>query len=119
MQRVYLDKPFDPVPRVAQHTVKELAAKLNQQLFRQAISDEEVGDLVRRIQQDGGKSADAYLAVYQLGFGNNARAVPELVKLSTHANEYVPSGRHLVAGHPQGRADKDATWTQEIIALYL
>jgi hypothetical protein len=147
---------------------KELAAKLNQQLFRQAISDEEVGALLRRIQQDGDKSADAYLAVYQLGFGNNTRAVPELVKLSTHANEYVrlaaisslgilkatdqmaflsglyenttliwqdramalkaigdlgteASRAYLQKQKSQleGRTDKDATWTQEIIALYL
>lgn len=68
---------------------KELAAKLNQQLFRQAISDEEVSALIRKINQDAGKSPDAYQHVYQLGFGNNPRAVPELVKLSSHADEYI------------------------------
>lgn len=147
---------------------KELAAKLNQLLFRQAISDEEVGALVRKVNQDDGKSADAYLSVYQLGFGNNPRAVPELVKLSTHANEYIrlaafsslgilkatdqqafltkvfenpaliwqdramalkaigdlgtPESRAYLQKQKaqlDGRTDKDATWTQEIIALYL
>lgn len=147
---------------------KEVAAKLNQQLFRQAISDEDVNALIRKIDADGGKSADAYLDVYQLGFGNNPRAIPELVKLSSHANEYVrlaalsslgilkaadqfdfltrtyenstllwqDRGMALKAigdlGTPQsraylqkqqsqleGRKDKDATWTKEIIALYL
>jgi hypothetical protein len=147
---------------------KEVAAKLNQQLFRQSISDEEVNALIRKIDQDGGKSDDAYLDVYQLGFGNNPRAIPELVKLSSHANEYVrlaaisslgilkatdqhefltrthenasllwqdramalkaigdlgtPASRAYLQKQQsqlEGRTDKDATWTKEIIALYL
>jgi hypothetical protein len=68
---------------------KEFAAKLNQQLFQQMISNDQVNALINKINQDGGKAADAYLDVYQLGFGNNPSAVPELVKLSSHANEYV------------------------------
>ena len=68
---------------------KVLAAKLNQQLFQQAISNDQVKALIDKINQDGGKSDDAYLDVYQLGFGNNLSAVPELVKLSSHVNEYV------------------------------
>ena len=147
---------------------KEVAAKLNQQLFQQAISDEDVNALIRKIAADGGKSPDAYLDVYQLGFGNNPRAVPELVKLSAHANEYVrlaaisslgilkatdqheflartyenttllwqdramalkaigdlgtPASRAYLQKQQaqlEGRKDKDATWTKEIIALYL
>jgi hypothetical protein len=147
---------------------KELAAKLNQQLFRQAISDADVDALLRKIDLDGGKSADAYLDVYQLGFGNNPRAVPALVKLSSHAGEYVrlaaisslgilkatdqyefltrtyenaallwqdramalkaigdlatPESRAYLQKQQsqlEGRKDKDATWTKEIIALYL
>jgi hypothetical protein len=68
---------------------KEFAAKLNQQLFRQEISNDQVNALIGKINQDGGKADGAYLDVYQLGFGNNLSAVPELVKLSSHANEYV------------------------------
>jgi len=68
---------------------KEFAAKLNQQLFQQAISNDQVNALIGKINQDGGKADDAYLDVYQLGFGNNPSAVPELVKLTSHANEYV------------------------------
>lgn len=147
---------------------KELAAKLNQRLFGQSISNEEVGALVAKVEQDGGKAADAYLTVYQLGFGNNLRAVPELVKLTSHANEYIrlaaissigilkaadqmafltklyenstliwqdramalkaigdlgtdESRAYLQTQKTQleGRKDKDASWTQEIIALYL
>jgi hypothetical protein len=147
---------------------KEFAAKLNQQLFQQAISDEQVNALISKINRDGGKADDAYLDVYQLGFGNNLHAVPELVKLSAHVNEYVRLAAvsslgilkatnqmdFLVAryeatgliwqdramalkaigdmGTPEsraylqkqktrmeGRADKEAAWTKEIIALYL
>jgi hypothetical protein len=147
---------------------KEFAAKLNQQLFQQMISNDQVNDLVNKINRDGGKAADAYLDVYQLGFGNNPSAVPELVKLSSHANEYVRLAAisslgilkandqvgFLIKLHentdliwqdramalkaigdmdtPESRAylqkqktligsrkDKEAVWTQEIIALYL
>jgi len=146
---------------------KELAAKLNQLLFRQAISDEDVNALIRKIDHDG-NAADAYLDVYQLGFGNNPLAVSELVKLSSHDNEYVrlaaisslgilkatdkyefltriyenssliwqdramalkaigdlgtsESRAYLEKQQSQlkGRSDKDATWTKQIIALYL
>jgi hypothetical protein len=68
---------------------KEFAAKLNQKLFQQEISNDQVNALIGKINQDGGQADNAYLDVYQLGFGNNLSAVPELVKLSSHANEYV------------------------------
>lgn len=68
---------------------KELAAKLNQQLVGQSITDAQVETLVAAIRKDGATRADAYLDVYQLGFGNNRSAVPELVKLTTHSSEYV------------------------------
>lgn len=68
---------------------KELAAKLNQQLFKQSISDAQVAELVAKIGKDADSRADAWLDVYQLGFGNNQSAVPELVKLATSASEYV------------------------------
>lgn len=147
---------------------KELAAKLNQQLFKQIVSDSEVDALIATINKDATTNADAYLDVYQLGFSNNPRAIPELVKLSSHANEYVrlaalsslgilkatdqtsflmsryeatssiwqDRAMALKAigdlGTPESRAylqkqqskfasesSKEATWTKEIIALYL
>jgi hypothetical protein len=163
------DEVIDPTYNAALAVItKEVAAKLNQQLFQQAISDEDVNALLRKIQVDGGKSADAYLDVYQLGFGNNPRAIPDLVKLSSHVNEYVrlaalsslgilkatsqyeflartyenstliwqdramalkaigdlgtPESRAYLQKQQsqlEGRKDKDATWTKEIIALYL
>jgi len=147
---------------------KEFAAKLNQLLFRQAISDQQVSAMVRKIEQDGGKADDAYLDVYQLGFGNNKTAVPALVKLTSHVNEYVrlaaisslgilkavdqqeflvkiyentaliwqdramalkaigdlgtPESRTYLQNQQvllKARSDHDATWTKEVIALYL
>lgn len=68
---------------------KELAAKINQKLFKQVVSTEQVNALIVKINQDGAARADAYLDVYQLGFSNNPAAIPELVKLSTHSSEYV------------------------------
>lgn len=68
---------------------KELAAKLNQQLFGQVVGTEQVNALVAAINADGTTRADAYLDVYQLGFSNNPAAVPELVKLTSHGSEYV------------------------------
>jgi outer membrane murein-binding lipoprotein Lpp len=69
--------------------VKELAAKLNQQLFHQVVSTEKVKELIAKINKDNGASNDAYLDVYQLGFSNNPVAIPELVKLTSSLNEYV------------------------------
>jgi len=68
---------------------KELAAKLNQVLFRQSFSDEVVDALIAKINKEASSSNASYLDVYQLGFSNNPRAVPDLVKLCRHANEYV------------------------------
>lgn len=67
---------------------KELAAKLNQQLFQQTISNEQVAALIARINQAPDKP-ETYLDVYQLGFGNNPTAIPELVKLCASPSEYV------------------------------
>ncbi|MCB5186537.1 HEAT repeat domain-containing protein [Methylobacillus caricis] len=67
---------------------KELAAKLNQRLFGQVLSNDNVNQLIAKINQDSVRG-DAYMDVYQLGFSNNPTAIPELVKLSTHTNEYI------------------------------
>jgi hypothetical protein len=68
---------------------KELAAKLNQQLFKQMVGNEQVNSLIAKIEKSDDKQGDTYLDVYQLGFSNNPAAIPTLVKLSTHSNEYV------------------------------
>lgn len=68
---------------------KEFAAKLNQQLFGQMISNDQVHALVEKIKKNSSTQSDSYLDVYQLGFGNNPTAIPELVKLTSNASEYV------------------------------
>ncbi|MBI5276834.1 MAG: hypothetical protein HY854_10275 [Burkholderiales bacterium] len=144
MHVVYEDKPFDPVPWLARHTVKEPAAR---------GLPVTLGD---------GRGVTTTVQV------SNPRAIPELVKLSTHANEYVrlaalsslgilkatdqfdflarayentglmwqdramalkaigdfgtPQSREYLLkqrAQLESRKDKDATWTKEIIALYL
>ncbi len=68
---------------------KELAAKLNQQLFGQMISNDQVSALIEKIKKNSSTQNDTYLDVYQLGFGNNPAAIPELMRLTSNANEYV------------------------------
>lgn len=53
------------------------------------VSDEEVNTLIANINKDAATREEAYLDVYQLGFSNNPAAIPELVKLTSHASEYV------------------------------
>lgn len=67
---------------------KELAAKLNQQLFNQSLSDDQVKSLIDKVNRDIALDT-AWLDVYQLGFSNNPLAIPELVKLSNSQSEYV------------------------------
>ena len=68
---------------------KELAAKLNQQLYGQVVGDAKVRALLAKLKQNNAAPDDAYLDVYELGFSNNPIAIPELVKLVTHQSEYV------------------------------
>ena len=64
----------DPLNLVA----KELAAKLNQIFFDARLSDGQVDDLIARTSGSTVNVRD----VHELGFGNNARAIPHLVTLS-------------------------------------
>jgi hypothetical protein len=85
-----LDEVIDPTFNAPLSILtKELAAKLNQQLFKQVVSDDQVQALIAKIHQEAASKESAYLDVYQLGFSNNPMAIPELVKLSTHDSEYV------------------------------
>jgi hypothetical protein len=68
---------------------KELAAKLNQQLFGQVVADDKVNALIAKIKRSPETEANAYVDVYQLGFSNNPIAIPELVKFASHNSEYV------------------------------
>lgn len=67
---------------------KELAAKINQALYGQALSDGQVDQLIRQVEPADGKSVNA-MDVYELGFGNNPRAVPTLVKLVRNGDDEI------------------------------
>jgi len=69
--------------------VKELAAKINQRLFGQVVSNEQVNTLIDVINQQANTNDDSYHDVFQLGFSNNPVAIPALVKLTKHSAEYV------------------------------
>ena len=56
---------------------KELVAKLSQMLFDARLSDAQVDELIARTTRSPVNSLD----VYELGFANNARAIPRLVSL--------------------------------------
>jgi hypothetical protein len=64
---------------------KELAAKINQILFDAKLSDAQVDELVART---SGPTVN-FRDVYELGFGNNTRAIPQLVNLSSSQDGYV------------------------------
>lgn len=161
------DEVIDPTYNDPLATLtKEFAAKLNQKLFGQMVSNDQVKALIAKVNKS--TTDDAYVDVYQLGFSNNPIAIPELVKLTTHSGEYVrlaaisslgilkavdqmnlliaiyelkdglwqdramalkaigdmdtPKSRAYLKGELakyEGRSDKEALWTKEIIALYL
>jgi HEAT repeat protein len=71
----------DPLDLVA----KELAAKLNQILFGARVSDAQVDELIAKTNG----ATVSFRDVYELGFGNNARAIPQLVTLSASQDGYV------------------------------
>ncbi len=71
----------DPLDLVA----KEFAAKLNQLLFNAKFSDAQVDELIEKTNTAKVNFRD----VHELGFSNNTRAIPQLVKLSTHSDDEV------------------------------
>lgn len=67
---------------------KELAAKLGRILFDAKFSDSQVGAAIAKTDA---KPLD-YRDVHELGFSNNAKAIPQLVKLSAHNDDEVSQG---------------------------
>lgn len=67
---------------------KELAAKINQALYGQAMSDAQIDALVRKIEAGEPKSINP-MDVHELGFGNNPRAIKTLVKLADHGDDEI------------------------------
>ncbi|HEX5057384.1 MAG TPA: HEAT repeat domain-containing protein [Gammaproteobacteria bacterium] len=67
--------------------VKEFATKISNALYNLKASDSYVDELITKT--SGSMTGKSYLDVYQLGFSNNQKAVPHLVKLVKHSDEYV------------------------------
>jgi hypothetical protein len=66
-------------------TAKEFAAKLARILFSAALSDSQVDALIAKT---SGSKVN-YRDVYELGFSNNPRAVPQLVSLTKNKDDEV------------------------------
>jgi hypothetical protein len=78
------DEVIDPTYNDPLHLMaKELAAKLSQIMFDARLSDGQVDQLITRTTGPAVNSLD----VYELGFGNNARAIPQLVSLFSAGQE--------------------------------
>lgn len=67
---------------------KEFSAKLARILFDAKLSDAQVDAAIAKT---SGATLD-YRDVHELGFSNSARAIPQLVKLSTHRDDEVLQG---------------------------
>ena len=68
--------------------IKEFAAKLNNHIFKQSMSDAEVNALIARIKNSEDEDS-AYQDVYQLGFSNNQLALATLLELTESEEEYI------------------------------
>ncbi|MBV8497449.1 MAG: HEAT repeat domain-containing protein, partial [Gammaproteobacteria bacterium] len=75
-------------------TAKELAAKLARILFDARLSDSQV-DLV--VAKTNGAKVD-YRDVYELGFSNNPHAIPQLVALTSNADDEVHQAAYSSLG---------------------
>lgn len=68
--------------------VKEFSAKLNQELYQAKTSDDKVNELIDYVNNNP-KDDNLFKKVYELGFSNNAKALPTLRQLTEHDDEYV------------------------------
>ena len=68
--------------------VKEVSAKINSTLYGQRISDKKVQIISDKILNTKA-TGQTYLDVYELGFGNNLKAIDTLVDLSKNENFYI------------------------------
>ena len=80
----------DPLDLVA----KELAAKLNQILFNAKLSDQQVDALIAKTNAQPVNYRD----VHELGFSNNPRAIPQLVKLTASEDDEVRQAAYSALG---------------------
>ncbi|MGS2723225.1 HEAT repeat domain-containing protein [Porticoccus sp. GXU_MW_L64] len=69
--------------------VKEIAAKINEQLFGYSLPNSEVDAIANTIRENGDTDKLSYLDVYELGFSNNKEALPHLLEFATSKKEYI------------------------------
>ena len=69
--------------------VKEMAAKINREMFDTHLSDETVATLANNIRQNLATDSATYIDVYELGFSNNPAAIPALYEFSQNEREYI------------------------------
>lgn len=91
-------------------TSKEVAAKINRVMFGQRISDEQVNELVNKIDANP-KDKKSYLLVYELGFGNNNAAINHLVEFSKYEEEYIRLAAISALGTLQADSQVDHLWS--------
>ncbi len=81
-----MDEIVDPCfNQSIQILVREIAAKINQELFDTSLDDETVQSLIAKINQSSDNNT--FLDVLELGYSNNALAKPVLFELSSHDDE--------------------------------
>ncbi|CAH0992528.1 hypothetical protein SIN8267_02661 [Sinobacterium norvegicum] len=83
--------------------IKEVAAKINVIMFDDQLSDASVETVVEQVNANIDADADAaYQKVYELGYSNNATALPALRGYSQHEAEYIRlaaiSGMGMIGG---------------------
>lgn len=82
--------------------IKEVAAKINLAVFRNQLSDAQVAELIQSVKQNTDNEDLAYQQVYELGFSNNAKALPALREFSNANAEYIRlaaiSGMGMIGG---------------------
>ncbi|VAW94683.1 hypothetical protein MNBD_GAMMA21-3016 [hydrothermal vent metagenome] len=67
--------------------VKEIATKINRKVFKLKTSDEKVASLAKAIATSEEKLI--YFQVLELGYSNNSKAIPHLVKLTKHTDSML------------------------------
>jgi hypothetical protein len=72
-------------------TAKEFAAKLARILFAAGLSDSQVDALIAKTSGSNINHRD----VYELGFSNNARAIPQLLSLTANKDDEVHQAAFL------------------------
>lgn len=89
---------------------KEVAAKINRVVFKRQISDAQVDALVADIEANA-EDKKSFLKVYELGFGNNNRAIKSLTAFSRYDEEYIRLAAISSLGILQDESQIDYLWS--------